>query len=82
MALNPDIKTARFPRLQEEAGAITIEPALLKAGTVSLKGSELTVNNAELSNLIQSKLAAAAQLVKGRNAASDVDAGVTIKVHF
>jgi hypothetical protein len=83
MAREPEIKKTIFPRLQEESSAISLEPsAVLKSGAVSLKGSELTVKNADLAHLIQSKLANAATLVGARNVASDVDTGVTVKVHF
>ena len=68
---------------REETGAIAIAPAALaKAGTMSLDHGILTVKNEHLAELIQSKLAAAAQSLRGANAAGDVDVGVTVKVHF
>ena len=66
---------------RSETGSIEIPAAeLTKAGAFSVKGGVLTVQNAQLSQLINSKLADAANLAPGGRAATDVDVGVTVKV--
>jgi glutaminase len=67
----------------QETSAVSIAPeTLLKQGAVTANGGVLTVKNQELANLIQAKLASAALLTTGRNAASDADVSVGVKVHF
>jgi hypothetical protein len=67
----------------QETSAVSLAPdTLLTQGAVSANGGVLTVKNQELAALIQAKLTSAALLTAGRNAASDADVSVGVKVHF
>lgn len=67
----------------QETSTVAMSPdVILKPGAIQAQGGVLTVKNAELANLINSKIAAASQLAGGRNVASDADVSVGIKVHF
>jgi hypothetical protein len=71
-------------RTLEETTAVAMPPeTVLRPGAVSLKGTELSVKNQELANLIESKLASASRLTEERGAAAtDADVSVSVKVRF
>lgn len=82
MSVQPTPATSAFAT-REETSAMSISPdAVLKPDAVKISGSTLTVNNAELAQLIHAKLASAATLTSGRVAAADADVSVSVKVHF
>jgi len=71
----------RLPNSRTEAGSIELAPhELTKAGAFAVHEGVLTVKNAELANLIHSKLADAAKLVPAGKAATDVDVSVGVKI--
>jgi hypothetical protein len=81
MPVQPTAAASHF-RTLEETSAVSVAPdAVLKPDAVKVNGGVLTVQNAELAQLIHSKLAAASQLAAGRVAA-DTDVSVSVKVHF
>ncbi len=81
MSVQPTAAASDF-RTLEESSTASIEPdAVLKPDAVKINGGVVTVKNAELAQLIHSKLASASQLATAR-AAADTDVSVSVKVHF
>jgi hypothetical protein len=71
----------QVPNTRTESGTIELAPnELTKAGAISVNGGVLTVKNAELANLIHSKLADASKLLPAGKVASDVDVSVGVKI--
>lgn len=68
--------------VHSEASDVTLPVAELMKHDVSVSNGVLTVKNAELANLIHSKLAMAAPMTAARPAAAEVDVSVSVKVRF
>jgi hypothetical protein len=84
MPVQPTAAASQFRTLEETSGVTLAPDAVLKPDAVKLNGGVLTVQNAELAQLIHSKLAAASQLAakQAAPAAADADVSVSVKVHF
>lgn len=81
--IKPHLAATTLTRLntRSETGSVNIPASeLTKPGAFTVNNGVLTVQNAQLAKLINSKLADASALVPGGKAAVDVDAGVTVKV--
>jgi hypothetical protein len=77
----PARQLQRLPNSRTDTGTVEIPPnELTQPGAVSVQGGVLTVKNAQLANLIHSKLAEASKLLPAGKAASDVDVSVGVKI--